>query len=89
MMHVIVGLMMIALGVWGVMDEWYYALDSLKAIGALGLTIGGFLALLGGVFGQPRPAGAADPDPARPTDEGADDDIAAATAAVSNERLMS
>ncbi len=90
MMHVIVGLMMIALGVWGVMDEWYYALDCLKAMGALGLTLGGFLALLGGVFGRPRPSSAAAADPAQGTepDEG-DDDVAASPRQVPDEPLRS
>ena len=54
MMHVIAGLFLIAFGIWGVMDEWYYALDFLKAAGSLALTGAGLLALLGGVFGQRR-----------------------------------
>jgi hypothetical protein len=87
MMHVIVGLMMIALGVWGVMDEWYYALDSLKAIGALGFTVGGFLALLGGVFGRPRGEAAAEPEPPAEVDE--DDEVVAATQDVAGEPLRS
>ncbi len=89
MMHVIVGLMMIALGVWGVMDEWYYALDCLKAAGTLGLTLGGFLALLGGVFGRPRSAGAATADPAQIAEEGEDEEVATSVREKSGERLRS
>jgi len=80
MMHVIAGLFLIAFGVWGVMDEWYYALDFLKAAGSLTLTAAGILALLGGVFGQRRlDANGTEADPASPDtpedggDDGADD----------------
>ncbi len=89
MMHVIVGLMMIALGVWGVMDEWYYALDCLKAIGALGLTLGGFLALLGGVFGRPRTHGTPDADPAQIAEEREDDELDAAMREMPDQQLRS
>ncbi len=87
MMHVIVGLMAIALGVWGVMDEWYYALDCLKAMGALGLTVGGFLALVGGVFGRSRTTSVAAPGEAAGVVEG--DEVAASPPSRSAERQTS
>jgi hypothetical protein len=57
MMHIVVGLFMVALGVWGVMDEWYYAVDCIKAVGSLALLTGGLLGLAGGVFGHRRSRG--------------------------------
>jgi hypothetical protein len=75
MMHVIAGLFLIAFGVWGVMDEWYYALDFLKAAGSLTLTAAGILALLGGVFGERRPDpndAEADPASTDTPEDGAD-----------------
>ena len=95
-MHVIAGLFLIAFGVWGVMDEWYYALDFLKAAGSLALTAAGILALLGGVFGQGRSnpndteADSASPDtPEDGGDVGADDWNADVLAAQPGEPLNS
>ncbi len=66
MMHVILGLFFIALGVWGVFDEWYYVLDYLKASSSVLLLFGGLIALLAGVMDRPadRPE-----EPEEPGDE--------------------
>jgi hypothetical protein len=60
MMHIILGLFFVALGIWGIFDEWYYVLDCLKGGGALLLLLGGLLAILAGCFGRldERAAGA-------------------------------
>ena len=55
MMHIILGLFFVALGIWGVFDEWYYVLDFLKGGGSLLLLVGGLLAIVAGVLGR-RPA---------------------------------
>ena len=54
MMHIILGLFFVALGIWGIFDEWYYVLDCLKGSGALLLLLGGLLAMIAGCFGSPR-----------------------------------
>jgi hypothetical protein len=51
MMHVIIGLFFIALGVWGVFDEWYYVVDFLKGSGSLFLIVAGMLAIFAGAVG--------------------------------------
>ena len=63
MMHIILGLFFIALGIWGVMDEWYYVLDSIKAIGSLGLLGGGLLAFVAGLLGRPSSVSESDDAP--------------------------
>lgn len=52
MMHVILGLFFVALGIWGIFDEWYYVLDYVKAASSLFLLVGGLVALLAGVTGR-------------------------------------
>ena len=52
MLHIIIGLFFIALGVWGIFDEWYYVLDCLKGGGSLLLLVGGLLAIIAGCFGR-------------------------------------
>ncbi len=55
MMHVVAGLFSIALGIWGVFDEWYYVVNFLKGAGSLLLTVAGILSMLAGsVPGTPR-----------------------------------
>jgi uncharacterized membrane protein HdeD (DUF308 family) len=61
MMHVILGLFFVALGIWGIFDEWYYVLDCLKGGGSLFMLVGGLLAIVAGVLGR-RPAAASDAD---------------------------
>ncbi len=51
MMHIIVGLFFVALGIWGIFDEWYYVLDCLKGGGSLLLLLGGLVAIVAGVLG--------------------------------------
>jgi hypothetical protein len=53
MMHVILGLFFIALGIWGLFDEWYYVLDYLKAAISMFLLAGGLIALVAGVMDRP------------------------------------
>ena len=67
MMHIILGLFFVALGIWGIFDEWYYVLDCLKGGGSLVLMVGGLLALVAGTMGRqpaPAPAPACDDDDA-------------------------
>jgi hypothetical protein len=51
MMHIIVGLFFIALGIWGVFDEWYYVVDCLKGGSTVLLLLGGHVAVLAGLRG--------------------------------------
>jgi len=53
-MHIILGLFLVALGIWGIFDEWYYVLDCLKGGGSLLLLLVGLLAMIAGCFGKPR-----------------------------------
>jgi len=53
-MHVILGLFFVALGIWGIFDEWYYVLDCLKGGGSLLFLLGGLLAMIAGCFGGRR-----------------------------------
>ncbi len=63
MRHVIVGLFFIALGIWGVFDEWYYVVNCVKGGASVFLVLAGALALLTGLS-RPR---------RRPDDAEADD----------------
>ncbi len=67
MMHVILGLFFIALGVWGVFDEWYYVLDYLKASSSILLIVVGLIALVAGVMDRPVTG------PEEPGEEGEDE----------------
>jgi len=49
MMHIIIGLFFIALGIWGVFDEWYYVVDFVKGGTAIFLIIGGLVSTLAGL----------------------------------------
>ncbi len=51
MMHIIVGLFFIALGVWGVFDEWYYVVDFVKGSFSVLLVVIGLLGILAGAIG--------------------------------------
>ena len=50
MMHIIIGLFFIALGIWGVFDEWYYVVDFVKGASAVILLAIGHIAILAGVM---------------------------------------
>jgi uncharacterized membrane protein len=63
MMHVVVGLFCVALGIWGIFDEWYYVLDFLKGAGSLLLVVGGLLAMVAGTLGRAAAAPDASADP--------------------------
>ena len=54
MMSIVIGLFLIALGIWGVIDERYFVLDFLKGGIPIALMLGGLLATLAGTvpFGQ-------------------------------------
>jgi len=54
MMHVIIGLFVISLGVWGVFDEWYYVVDFLKGFFSIFLVGIGLVAILAGVVDPKR-----------------------------------
>jgi hypothetical protein len=49
MMHIVVGLFFIALGTWGVFDEWYYVVDCVKGGTTVFLLAVGHIAILAGV----------------------------------------
>ena len=46
--HIFVGLFMVALGVWGLFEEYYFVIDFLKGFGPIVLIAGGLLATLAG-----------------------------------------
>jgi len=48
MVHIIVGLFLIALGIWGLYDEFYYVADIIKGGFPLFLIFGGLVATLAG-----------------------------------------
>jgi len=52
MMHIIIGLFFIALGIWGVFDEWYYVVDCVKGSSAVFLLLIGHIAILAGLKKQ-------------------------------------
>lgn len=49
MLHITIGLFLIALGVWGIFDEWYYVVDCVKGGGAMLLIVGGLVGMLAGL----------------------------------------
>ncbi|MBF0210463.1 MAG: hypothetical protein HQK64_00120 [Desulfamplus sp.] len=49
MKHIIVGLIAITLGVWGVVLNWYQFLDLLWVLIPIAAVIGGVVALLAGI----------------------------------------
>lgn len=49
MIHIIIGLFFIALGIWGVFDEWYYVVDCVKGSSAVFLLLIGHIAILAGL----------------------------------------
>ena len=53
MIEIILGLIFIALGVWGIFDEFYYVADFVKGGLPLGLMVVGLVATLAG-FVPPR-----------------------------------
>ena len=54
MMHIIIGLFFIALGIWGVFDEWYYVVDFVKGSGSVFLVLAGLVGILAGLVGPIR-----------------------------------
>ena len=60
MVHIILGLFVMALGVWGLFDEYYYVVDFLKGSIPLALMAGGLLATLAGFVPQKLEEDAAD-----------------------------
>ncbi len=49
MMEIVLGLLLIALGVWGIYDEYYYVADFVKGGLPIALMAFGLLATLAGV----------------------------------------
>ncbi|MBF0106078.1 MAG: hypothetical protein HQM16_12215 [Deltaproteobacteria bacterium] len=45
MTHIILGLFLIALGIWGLFDEWHYVMDISKGLLPLIMTAMGVLSL--------------------------------------------
>jgi len=54
MMRIIVGLFCLALGIWGVFDEWYYVVDVVKGASALLLILAGLIATFAGTAAPRR-----------------------------------
>nr|MBF0220767.1 hypothetical protein [Desulfobulbaceae bacterium] len=50
MMEIVLGLLLIALGIWGIYDEYYYVADIAKGGFPLMLIFSGLLATLAGVI---------------------------------------
>ncbi len=48
-MHVIIGLFLISLGIWGVFDEWYYVVDFIKGFSIVLLMVVGHVGILAGL----------------------------------------
>ena len=61
MAHVVCGLVLIVLGVWGLYDEYYYVLDLVKGGGPVVLMLLGLVAMLAGIV-SPKPEGESDND---------------------------
>ena len=51
MLHIIFGLFAIALGIWGVFDEWYYVVDVIKGGTSLFFVLAGLLGIFAGLVG--------------------------------------
>jgi hypothetical protein len=49
MMHIIIGLFFIALGIWGIYDEYYYVADVIKGGLPIVMVIIGLVATLAGI----------------------------------------
>ncbi len=56
-MHIIVGLFFIALGIWGVFDEWYYVVDFVKGGSSVLLVVVGIFGILAGAAGPQKKLG--------------------------------
>jgi hypothetical protein len=54
MIHIVVGLLLLALGVWGLYDQYYYVVDLIKGGGPILLMVGGLIASLAGCAGQKK-----------------------------------
>jgi len=50
MLHIIVGLFFIALGIWGIYDEYYYVADVVKGGLPIILVLLGLVATLAGII---------------------------------------
>lgn len=50
MLHIILGLFFIALGIWGVFDEYYYVADFIKGGLPILLLLSGLIATLAGLI---------------------------------------
>jgi len=49
MKHIIIGLLAIALGLWGIVLNWYQFLDFLWVLVPMAVLVGGIIALLAGI----------------------------------------
>jgi hypothetical protein len=49
MSHIIIGLILFVLGLWGLLANWHGFLDLLWAIGPMLLIVGGIVALISGI----------------------------------------
>lgn len=75
MMHIIVGLFFIALGIWGVFDEWYYVVDFVKGSFSVLLVVVGLFGILAGAVGpRKKPDQVAITDTSKPEPEPWEDD---------------
>ena len=50
MMEIVLGLLLVALGIWGIYDEYYYVADFVKGGLPIMLIISGLLAAMAGVI---------------------------------------
>lgn len=54
MQHVIFGVVLLLLGIWGVVSHWYQFLDLLWVLIPMVLLVGGIISILAGVGGVQR-----------------------------------
>jgi threonine/homoserine/homoserine lactone efflux protein len=54
MAHMFVGLLLLAVGVWGVFEEYYFVVDFVKGAGPIVLMLVGLLAALAGCVSQKK-----------------------------------
>jgi len=57
MKHIIIGLLAIALGLWGIVLNWYQFLDFLWVLVPMAVLVGGIIALLAGISNFSKDSG--------------------------------
>ncbi len=60
MIHIIIGLLVIALAIWSMLPDWMFIVEVLKVLACIGLVVFGIVAVLAGVrrLGATKPKAA-------------------------------